>query len=376
MRHVKRLLLLALVAAVAAPASAAGPVANLHEELVDLSVRPFWVSVAGAPVVGFAAAYDDRFYGNGLRFAERGRNGEWSTEVVATEIEGRRVGREPSLAVSPTGLRVIAFRTDIRLTDDIGPNGVLYAARSHANGAWVIDRIDSAGFGAQSAFDHEGRPAVAYLVRTGTDDGAEVRIALRRDGAWQVQTLARTAFRRSKANTTRVGLAFDTEDRPWAAYVDARSGSLRLATPTEPSRRVGSVPTSAAQASLALAANGAAAIAVSGLAGQSGELWVAHRRHEGGAFKVRRIGGTDATAATIVGFRQRRPIVAFLDREGIRVATPSGGAYRVSLVYGARYGAGTTYNGSLGAAVRRGSLGVALVAPRGLLTFTAGRVAR
>jgi hypothetical protein len=375
MRHVKRLLLLALVAAVAAPASAAGPV-NLHEEFVDLSVRPHWVSVAGAPVVGFAAAYDDRFYGNGLRFAERGRDGAWRTQVVVGEIDGRRVGYEPSLAVSPTGLRVIAFRTDIRLTDDIGPNGVLYAARSAMRGAWTIDRVDNAGFGAQAAFDREGRPAIAYLVRTGTDDGAEVRIALRHDGAWQVQTLGRTAFRRSRANTTRVGLAFDAENKPWVAYVDARSGSLRLATPNEPTRRVGSVPTTAAQASLALASNGAAAIAVSGLAGQAGQLWVAHRRREGGAFTVRRIGGNDATAATIVGFRQRRPIVAFLDRDGIRVAAPSGGSYHVSLVYGARYGAGTTYNGSLGAAVRRGSLGVALVAPRGLLTFTAGRVAR
>jgi len=376
MSSVKRLLLLALVATVATPASAAEPTATVHEELVDLSVRPHWVSVAGAPVVGFAAAYDDPFYGNGLRFAERGRDGEWRAQVVVKEIDGRRVGREPSLAVSPTGLRVIAFRTDIRLSDDVGPNGVLYAARSHARGAWVIDRIDDSGFAAQSAFDHAGRPAIAYLVRTGTDDGAEVRIALRRDGAWQVQTLARTAFRRSRANTTRVGLAFDAQDRPWVAYVDARSGSLRLGTPNEPTRRVGSVPTTAAQASLALAANGAAAIAVSGLAGQSGELWVAHRRREAGAFKVRRIGGTDATAATIVGFRERRPIVAFLDRDGIRVASPSGSAYRVALVYGARYGIGSTYNGSLGAAVRRGSLGVALVAPRGLLTFTAGRVAR
>ena len=90
---------------------AASPATTSSRELVDLAVRPASVSVA-ADGGSFAAAYDDRLTANALRFAER-VNGRWSTTIVATTINGARVGREPMLAISRTGIRLIAFRTEV-----------------------------------------------------------------------------------------------------------------------------------------------------------------------------------------------------------------------------------------------------------------------
>ena len=44
-------------------------------------------------------------------------------------------------------------------------------------GPWAIDPIDANAFGESVAFDHAGRPAIAYLARTDLGDQAEVRLA-------------------------------------------------------------------------------------------------------------------------------------------------------------------------------------------------------
>ena len=357
--------------ALSASAGAAGP----DVEVVDLSVRPAMVSLSTAPGAGFAAAYDDRLSGGVLRYAERGQT-RWRAQQVAKVVDGRRVGREPSLAVSKTGLRLIAFRTDIELDEGKLANSLLYVARAFQRKPWRIERLDENGFGAQAAFDRDGRPAVAYLVRTDTSDLADVRLAQRYEGTWQVQTIARTSFRqaRSKANATRLGLAFDKKNRPWVAFVDDRNGSVRLATTDgEPSLRVGSVPPEAAQATIAFGSGDAQAVAVAGLAGEDAGLWTVSRTGPAGRWRMARVGGSGATAPSIIGFERRRPLIAFLDRRGVQVARPlgkKGKRFDVQTVLRSTYGSSTTYNGSLGAALRRGRLGIAQVAPRGLLVFS------
>src|SRR5476651_1842755 len=101
---------LALLTFVPALQAATPATTESKSELVDLAVRPASVSVA-ADGDGYAAAYDDRLTANALRFAER-VNGRWTSTVVASVIAGRRVGREPQLAISRMGIRLIGFRTD------------------------------------------------------------------------------------------------------------------------------------------------------------------------------------------------------------------------------------------------------------------------
>ncbi len=151
---------------------AATPATTSTRELVDLGVRPASVSVA-ADGSGFAAVYDDRLTANALRFAER-VNGRWTATIVATTIDGARVGREPMLAISRTGIRLIGFRSDVSLDPTQPPSGALYVARANRGGPWMIDPIDADGFGESVAFDRQGHPAIAYLARTGLGDQAEL----------------------------------------------------------------------------------------------------------------------------------------------------------------------------------------------------------
>src|SRR4051794_38111111 len=155
-----------LACAIAPAAQAAGGAAA--PQIVDLTVRPSGADLARLPGKGdaYAAVYDDRLALSALRYAER-RDGRWSTRVLAKTIDNRPVGREPTLAISRHGMRLVVFRTEINLDPDHAANSVLYAMRSPNGEDWIQDRIDDNGFGASPAFDGQGRPAIAYLVRTG-----------------------------------------------------------------------------------------------------------------------------------------------------------------------------------------------------------------
>src|SRR5262249_27633211 len=157
---------------------------------------------------------------------------------------GKRIGQEPVLAVSPSGLRVIAFRSDIALDANTPPGGYAYVATAPPGGSWTVTRLDLASFGFSTAFDAEGRPAVAYLARLDAADNVEVRISREIDGVWQEQSLGRTTYRQSanRANASRVGLAFDAQDRPWVAYADASTSSIKVVTPGGRPQRVMGLP--------------------------------------------------------------------------------------------------------------------------------------
>jgi hypothetical protein len=339
-------------------------------EVVDLEARPAAVSLASlGPGRGFAAAYDDRLNTPALRYAQRGAQG-WVTSVVASSLDGRRVGREPSLAISRTGLRLLSFRSDLSL--DPGPaDGVLYAARATATGPWAIARIDADGFGAQAAFDPADHPAVAYLARVGEANAADVRLARLVGGTWVTQTVESTTFlqARSRANASRVGLAFDAAGNPWVAYVDPATHSLRAVTPGHPSLRVGTVPATAAQAALAFGPGGREVAVAAGLAfGQRG-MAIAER-HGARPWRMVRAPGDGATAPSVIGFDHGLPLVAYRDDDGAALAVQHRfrGRFRARRLLLERYQPSLT-TGSVGVARAGSSLGVALVAPRGLLEF-------
>src|SRR5262249_11865461 len=154
------------------------------------------------------------------------------------------------------------------------PGGELYVARSPNGSAssWWVQPLDSASFGEAVAFDHEGRPAVAYLARTDAVDTAQIRLARPQPGGgWAITPLESTTFRPAAngANASRLALAFDQTDRPWIAFVDAATRSLRLLTPGQPSARIATVPGLADQAALAFGPHGAEAVAATGLAAES-----------------------------------------------------------------------------------------------------------
>jgi hypothetical protein len=190
MRPLAALLTCALLCASATALAAGGAAAP---QIVDLTVRPSGADLARVPGKGdsFAAVYDDRLSSSALRYAER-RDGRWNVRVIATAIDGRPVGREPTLAISRHGLRLAVFRTDIDL--DVGKNGnsTLYAARSPDGQHWYVQKIDNDAFGATPSFDAQGRPAIAYLARVDTTAAAEVRLAHLYDGSWHIETLAHT----------------------------------------------------------------------------------------------------------------------------------------------------------------------------------------
>lgn len=376
MRTFAALLTCALVCAAVPATFAAGGAAA--PQIVDLTVRPSGADLARLPGRGdaYAAVYDDRLAPSALRYAER-RDGEWKVRVIASTLDGRPVGREPTLAVSRHGLRLAVFRTEINLDDGQVPNGILYAARSSDGVNWITERIDANGFGATPAFDGQGRPAIAYLVRLDTTNAAEVRLAHYFDGAWHIETLAHTTFRQaaSDANASSVGLALDRYLALKVAYVDPGSRSVRLVGEDARPQRFGTVPATAARATVAFGANGEVGVVCSGLAGEDARLWVAKGRLGGATHTFPAI-GQSVSSAVIAGFSRGAPIVAFRDRRGAFVAVPGARRYRSSLVARApRYSANSPFNGAFGAARARGDgIGVTLVANGALLVFAEGAV--
>ena len=193
----------------------------------------------------------------------------WKVRVIATKsIDGRPIGREPTLAISHHGMRLVVFRTEINLDEGQVGNGALYAARSPDGVNWIVEPIDANGFGATPAFDAQGRPAIAYLARVDTSIAAEVRMAHYYDGAWHIQTLARTTFRQapSEANASSVGLALDRLQALKVAYIDPNSHSVRLVGEDARPQRFGTVPATAARATIAFGANGEVGVVCAGLA--------------------------------------------------------------------------------------------------------------
>jgi hypothetical protein len=370
MRSLAALSVCVLLCASTAALAAGGAAAP---QIVDLTVRPSGADLARVPGKGdsFAAVYDDRLSTSALRYAER-HNGRWVTRVIATQIDGRPVGREPTLAISRHGLRVAVFRTDIDLDLGRSGNSTLYAARSPDGEHWYVDKIDTNGFGATPGFDAQGRPAIAYLARVDTTDAAEVRLARLYDGSWHIEVLAKTTYRQapSEANASSVGLALDRYLALKVAYVDPGSRSVRLVGEDAQPQRFGTVPATASRAALAFGANGEVGIVCSGLAGEEARLWVATGRL-GGLTKTFPAIGQSVSSAVIAGFANGAPIVAFRDRRGAFVAVPGIRRYHSSLIArAARYSASSPFNAAFGAARSSpGDIGVALVANGALLVF-------
>jgi hypothetical protein len=360
------LLLCAVVPAALGAGGSAAP------QIVDLTVRPSGADLARLPGKGaaYAAVYDDRLAPSALRYAER-RDGRWKVRIIPS-LDGRPVGREPTLAISHHGMRLVVFRTELDLDEGHSANGSLYAARSPDGERWIVDRIDGNGFGATPAFDGQGRPAIAYLVRLDSTNAAEVRLAHYYDGAWHVATLARTTYRQaaSEANASSVGLALDRDLALKVAYIDPASHSVRLVGEDARPQRFGTVPGSAARATIAFGANGEVGVVCAGLAGEDARLWVATGRM-GGATRTFPAMGQSVSSAVIAGFSRGAPIVAFRDRRGAFVAVPGVRKYRSSLIARAsRYSPSSPFNGAFGAArSRRDGIGVALVASGALLVF-------
>jgi hypothetical protein len=366
--------LVACVLACAAAPAALGAGGSAAPQIVDLTVRPSGADLARLPGKGdaYAAVYDDRLAPSQLRYAER-RDGRWKVRVIATRAQdGRPVGREPTLAISHHGMRLVVFRTEISLDEGQVGNGTLYAARSPDGVNWIVQPIDANGFGATPAFDAQGRPAIAYLARLDTSNAAEVRMAHFYDGAWHIQTLARTTFRQapSEANASSVGLALDRLQALKVAYIDPASHSVRLVGEDARPQRFGTVPDTAARATIAFGANGEVGVVCAGLAGEDSRLWVATGRL-GGATRTFPAMGRSVSSAVITGFARGAPIVAFRDRRGAFVAVPGIRKYRSALIARAsRYSPTSPFNGAFGAARSRGDgIGVALVASGALLVF-------
>jgi hypothetical protein len=371
MRPLAALLTCVLLCAIAPLALAAGGAAA--PQIVDLTVRPSGADLARVPGRGdaYAAVYDDRLAPSALHYAER-RDGLWNVRIIATTIDGRRVGREPILAISRHGLRLVVFRTDLELDEGFAGNGALYAARSSDGEHWIVERIDANGFGASASFDGQGRPAIAYLVRLDTTNAAEVRLAHFYDGAWHVETLAHTTYRQaaSKASNSSVGLALDRYLALKVAYIDPGSHSVRLVGEDARPQRFGTVPASAARAGLAFGPNGEVGVVCAGLAGEEARLWVATGRL-GGVSRTYPAIGQSVSSAVIAGFSRGAPIVAFRDRRGAFVAVRGTRRYHSSVIARAsRYSASSPFNAAFGAArSSRDGIGVALVANGALLVF-------
>jgi hypothetical protein len=359
-----------LLLALAPSLWAAAPATTLSQsELVDLGVRPASVSIA-ADGPGYAAVYDDRLSANALRFAQR-VDGRWSTTIVASTIEGRRVGREPVLAISRTGIRLVAFRTDTALDPNVPPSGALYVARANRGGPWLVEGLDADGFGEAVSFDRQGHPAVAYLARTGTGSQAEVRLARLVGGAWQISHLALTTYRVAPggSNASAVGLGFDRAGNPWVTYIDQTSHSVRVVTPGQPSMRIGDAPPTAARATIAFGAGGAEAVVASSLVGDNAPLHVLYVGPNG-RWRGDQVGQSNASAPAIVAFSGRRPVVAFRDPHTVSLAIPSfAGTYAFQTVLKQPAPASSRTTSSLGAARVGDEIGIALVSPKGLLEF-------
>ena len=125
-----------------------------------------------------------------------------------------------------------------------------------------------------------------------TTNAAEVRLAHFYDGAWHIETLARTTYRQaaSEANASSVGLALDRYLALKVAYIDPASHSVRLVGEDARPQRFGTVPATAARATIAFGANGEVGVVCAGLAGEDARLWVATGRLGGATPHVPRDG--------------------------------------------------------------------------------------
>ena len=148
---------------------------------------------------------------------------------------------------------------------------------------------------------------------------------------------------------------------------------MRLVGEDARPQRFGTVPASAARASLAFGANGEVGVVCAGLAGEDARLWVATGRLGGVTHTYPAI-GKSVSSAVIAGFIGGSPIVAFRDRRGAFVAVPGKRRYHSTLIARAsRYSANSPFNAAFGAA--RSSpdgIGVTMVANGALLVFAEG----
>jgi hypothetical protein len=132
--------------------------------------------------------------------------------------------------------------------------------------------------------------------------------------------------------------------------------------------RIGTVPAAAGQSAITFGPGGSAAVVATGLARDAAGVWVGTK--VGAAWRVRRAAAGVATAPAFVGWSFGLPLIGYRDGVGVLLAEPTARhryvARRLLIQY---FGSGSIYDGTLGIARSRNTLGFALVAPRGLLEF-------
>jgi hypothetical protein len=171
------------------------------------------------------------------------------------------------------------------------------------------------------------------------------------------------------SNASSVGLAFDQSGRPFVAFIDPASHSIRLITPGKPSVRIGDAPPAASRAVVAFGPRRAAAVVAASLVGDNEPLHMLYRLGSG-VWRGTQIGESGSSAPTIVDFSGRRPVIAYRDPQAVSVARPSfAGTYGFETVLRQASPPSSRVSGSLGAARVFGDVGVALVSPKGLLEF-------
>ena len=211
-----------------------------------------------------------------------GATARWKVRVIATKsIDGRPIGREPTLAISHHGMRLVVFRTEINLDEGQVGNGALYAARSPDGVNWIVER---------DRRQRLRRHARASTRRAGPRSPtwrASTRRSPPRCG-WRTTTTAPGTSRRSRARPSGRRRA-----RPMPRASGSRSTACRR------SRSPTSIPTairsgswartrvrsasapclpSPARATIAFGANGEVGVVCAGLAGEDSRLWVATGR--------------------------------------------------------------------------------------------------
>ena len=254
--------------------------------------------------------------------------------MIATTIDGRPVGREPTLAISPHGLRLAVFRTDINLDDGHGGNGTLYASRSPDGVHWY-HRADRRQRLRRHAGIRRAGPARHRLPRARRHDersrGAPARTTTTAPGTSRRSRTRPSGRRRARPTPPASG------SRSTATWRSRSPTSIPAATRCGSSARTpvrsasAPCPASAARAALAFGANGEVGVVCAGLAGEDARLWVATGRL-GGATRTFPAMGQSVSSAVIAGFSRGAPIVAFRDRRGAFVAVPGIRRYHSSLI--------------------------------------------
>ena len=167
-------------------------------------------------------------------------------------------------------------------------------------------------------------PAIAYLARVDSTDAAEVRLARFRrrpvaDRDARAHDLPRG--RRARPTPRASGSRSTATSRSRSPTSTPARHSVRLVGEDARPQRFGTVPVSAARATLSFGANGEVGVVCAGLAGEDSRLWVATGRL-GGATHTFAPMGQSVSSAAITGFTHGAPIVAFRDRRGALVAVP------------------------------------------------------